>query len=345
MRKTPRRKLKSSWPRLNDEELLGLRLRDLRLRIEGTPLEDQIRRLYRELDARGILFKPHVWLSEEWFAPDGVPGFAVPFYLAHPRLVKLERKQMLQVEGGTDSECMRILRHEAGHALDTAFRLHFRHRWREIFGSFARPYPDSYRPNPNSRNHVLHLDAWYAQAHPAEDFAETFAVWLNPRSRWRRRYQGWPTLRKLQYVDRLMREIAGRPAQNRVRRKVEPLSKIKMTLREHYRRKRQHYAFEWPAFYDRDLKRIFSREPRHRSHPTAAAFLRRVRREVCEVVSQGTGVHQYAIDQVLQSMIDRCKELKLRVAHRETEAKRDVMIMLTAQTMNVVHSGYHRIAV
>src|SRR5713226_9490652 len=113
-RKTPRRKLKSSWPRLNDEELLGLRLRDLRLRIQGTPLEHRVQRLYRELDARGIHFKPHVWLSEEWFAPDGVPGFAVPFYLAHPRLVKLERKQMLQVEGGTDSECMRILRHEAG---------------------------------------------------------------------------------------------------------------------------------------------------------------------------------------------------------------------------------------
>src|SRR6266567_3408508 len=97
--------------------------------------------------------------------------------------MKLERKQMLEVEGGTDTECLRILRHEAGHALDTAFRLHFRRQWRELFGSFAQRYPDFYKPKPKSRNYVLHLRAWYAQAHPAEDFAETFAVWLQPRSR------------------------------------------------------------------------------------------------------------------------------------------------------------------
>ena len=26
----------------------------------------------------------------------------------------------------------------------------------------------------------MHLDPWYAQSHPDEDFAETFAVWLTP---------------------------------------------------------------------------------------------------------------------------------------------------------------------
>src|SRR5688572_33484676 len=97
---------------------------------------------------------------------------------------------MLEVEGGNDTECMRILRHEAGHALDTAFRLHFKRQHRELFGSFAQPYPDFYKPKPKSRKYVLHLPAWYAQAHPAEDFAETFAVWLSPRSQWRRRYRG-----------------------------------------------------------------------------------------------------------------------------------------------------------
>ena len=88
-----------------------------------------------------------MWLSSEWFSPDGIPGIAIPFYLAHPRLRKLEHRQILEVEGGTEGECMRILRHEAGHAIDTAYRLHRRKRWREIFGSFSQPYPDSYRPN------------------------------------------------------------------------------------------------------------------------------------------------------------------------------------------------------
>ena len=134
------------WYRLSDEHLLDMRICDLNLTIKGSFLEPHIRRLYSELNERSIRFKPHVWLSEEWFSPDGVPGIAIPFYLAHPRLMKLERKQMLEVEGGTDTECMRILRHEAGHALDTAYRLHFRARWRTLFGSFAQPYPDFYKP-------------------------------------------------------------------------------------------------------------------------------------------------------------------------------------------------------
>jgi hypothetical protein len=259
--------------------------------------------------------------------------------------MKLERKQMLEVEGGTDPECMRILRHEAGHALDTAFRLHFKRQWRELFGSFTIRYPDFYKPKPKSRNYVLHLPAWYAQAHPAEDFAETFAVWLTPRSRWRRRYKGWPALRKLEYIDELMGELAGTKPRNRTRTKVEPISEIKTTLREHYERKREKYDFDWPAVYDRDLLRMFSNDPRHQTRPSAASFLRSVRREVRQIVAEGTGVHQYTIDHVLENMIDRCKELKLRVATPTREARRRVMIVLTVQVMNVLHSGYHRIAV
>jgi len=259
--------------------------------------------------------------------------------------VKLERKQMLEVEGGSDTECIRILRHEAGHALDTAYRLHFRRKQRELFGSFAQPYPEFYKPRPKSRKFVSHLPAWYAQAHPAEDFAETFAVWLTPRSQWRRRYKGWPALRKLEYIDELMTELDGTKPRNRVRTKVEPLSALRITLREHYRRKRERYDFEWPSVYDRDLYRIFSDDPRHVSRSSAASFIRRVRREVRQIVAEGTGVHQYTIDHVLENMINRCKELKLRVATPSRETRRRVMIVLTVQVMNVLHSGYHRIAV
>ena len=105
---------KRSWTRLSDEQLLGLRFCDLKLKIERSPVAKRVRRLYRELDKRQIGFRPHVWLSEEWFSPDGVPGIAVPFYLAHPRLERLERRMMRNVEGGSAESAMRILRHEAG---------------------------------------------------------------------------------------------------------------------------------------------------------------------------------------------------------------------------------------
>ncbi|HEY0319889.1 MAG TPA: putative zinc-binding metallopeptidase [Pyrinomonadaceae bacterium] len=333
------------WYLMRDEELLDLRLCDLPLRIGGTNLEGRIKRLYEELNGRGIRFKPHVWLGEEWFSPDGVPGIAIPFYLAHPRLIQLERKQMFEVEGGTEVECLRILRHEAGHALDTAYRLHFKRRWRELFGSFAQPYPDSYKPRPKSRNFVLNLGAWYAQAHPAEDFAETFAVWLAPRSRWRTRYRGWPALEKLEYVDELMDEIKGQPRRNRRRDKIEPVAEVRVTLREHYRRKRQQYAIERGAFYDRDLLRIFAENSNHATHPTAASFIRSIRREVREIVAEGTGVHQYTVDHVMKNMIERSKDLKLRIAGSKRETRRALLVSLTVHVMNMLHSGYHRIAV
>src|SRR5256885_16453644 len=80
----------------------------------------------------------------------------------------------------------RILRHEAGHALDNAYRLRRRKRWRAVFGPASLPYPARYRARPGSRRYVHHLGEWYAQAHPSEDFAETFAVWLTPKSGWRK---------------------------------------------------------------------------------------------------------------------------------------------------------------
>lgn len=330
--------------RLSDEQLLDMRFCDLPLGIEGTPLERRVATLYEELEARGLSLKPHIWLSEEWFTPDDIAGFAIPFYLAHPRLSKLERKQMLEVEGGTKAECLRIMRHEAGHAIDNAFGLHRRRQYRELFGSFTRPYPDWYKPLPNSRDFVLHLPAWYAQAHPAEDFAETFAVWLRPGSGWRKRYAGWPALRKLEYVDRVMRGLVGQLPADESRDRVEELPQIERTLRDHYKNKREHYALRWPPEYDWALLRIFSAEPGQDSEPGAAEFLVRHRRSLRREVAKGTGVHQYAINQMLSHMISRCQELGLTVNLTQDHTWQKVLVTLTVQTMNGVHSGYHRIA-
>src|SRR5215469_3253100 len=155
MRRRAMKIVRLSLDRMTDRQLLELRLCDLPIRIRGTRLEDRVQKLYGEMADRSISFHPHVWLGEEWFTPDGVAGFAIPFYLAHPRLMKLERSQMLEVEGASEGECMRILRHEAGHALDNAFRLHTRRTWSDMFGSYQLTYPESYQPQPSSRDYVL----------------------------------------------------------------------------------------------------------------------------------------------------------------------------------------------
>jgi hypothetical protein len=334
------------WAHFPDDKLLDMRLCDLDLTIEGTELELRIEELYAELARRGITYRPYFWLSNEWFTPDAHTGVAIPFYLAHPRLKQLERKQMLEVEGGTPSSCMRILRHEVGHVLDNAYRLHRRRRYRELFGSWSAPYPDFYQPKPYSRSYVIHLDMWYAQAHPAEDFAETFAVWLRPGSSWRQRYKGWPALQKLQYVDDLMaNDIAGERPAVVTRRYSRPLKNLRHTLREHYREKRLHYIQEdWPDFYDSDLRRLFSDDPKYRRNPMAASFLRSIKPELRRMVSRWTGQYQYTIEQALDDIIARCQELHLRLVRSPRRTTTDAVVMLTVQTMNYLHDGHHRVA-
>ncbi|RIK81226.1 MAG: hypothetical protein DCC68_09105 [Planctomycetota bacterium] len=332
------------WAQYSTDELLKLRFCDLGLRLEDTPLWERVERLYDELEQRGIHFRPHCWLAEEWFSPDGVPGIAIPFYLAHPRLARLEKQQMLEVEGGTETWCMKILRHEAGHALDTAYRLHRRRQYRQVFGKASDPYPEFYQPKPYSRSFVLHLDLWYAQSHPAEDFAETFAVWLRPRSPWRSRYNDWPAIAKLEYVNELMQEIAGTPPAVRSLRHVEPIRDNRRTLGEHYTEKRRRYRGDAPPIYDRELRRLFSAAPENAHRPSAAAFLRRIRVKLRRVVAHWTGQYQYVINQVLSEMIDRCRELNLRLATPARQAERDALVMVTVQTMNYLHAGHHRVA-
>ena len=331
------------WPSWPDERLLDVRLCDLRLRIKGSPLEDRIRMLHRELRQRGLVFRPYFWLADDWFTPDGVPGVAIPFYVAHPRLTRLEESQMLEAEGGTPEWCMRILRHETGHAIENAYRLRRRQRRITLFGKSSMPYPKFYTPRPYSRSYVLHLEAWYAQSHPDEDFAETFAVWLTPDSQWQKRYAGWPALKKLQYVDELMQEIGPRPPLVRTRRRVEPIACNRTTLREHYAEKLRSYDVDTPDVYDRDLHRLFSDAPEHKRNLSAARFIARVQRDVRRTVARWTGVYQYTIKQVIDSIRARCRALDLRLGGSEEQARVDFTVFLAVQTMSYLHSGEHRV--
>ncbi len=325
------------WESRSDEELLDLRLSDLGLRIRGSELEPRIKQLYRELRAAGFRhFRPHFWLSDDWYTPDGVPGVAIPFYMAHPRLAKLEFAQMLEVEGGTPEWCLRILRHEAGHALDNAYLLRRRHRRQQLFGLSSKPYPEYYTPRPYSRSFVLHLEPWYAQSHPDEDFAETFAVWLTPDSPWRSRYQDWPALKKLEYVDGLHardrsataarrqpphRRPAVRPPQDAARALPRQAPALRHRLLERLR----------PRPAPSLLRRARgARQPDRRRASSAASGS-----EVRVLVARWTGEYQYTINQVIDEIDKRCRELNLRVAGEAERAKIDFTIFVAVQTMQL----------
>lgn len=324
------------WTRWSDEKLLDLRLCDLGVRLEGTWLEERFDKLQLELDARGVRIRPHFWISDEWFSPDGVTGIAVPFYLTHPRLMRLERKQILNVEGGSRTSCLKLLRHEMGHVMDHAYRLNRRRRWQRSFGLSSSRYPDYYKPNPASKRYVIHLDHWYAQAHPDEDFAETFAVWLTPKSGWRDRYKGWPALRKLEYVNELMTELSGQTPKVRNRSKVDPVSQMRKTLREYYEEKLDLYSGMTNSDYDSDLIRLF-RGTKSRNKEKASAFLRRNRVTIRRMVTQNTSEHPLAVDMVLREMISRCRELKLRIAGSERRLIVDLAIVLAARSAEYVY--------
>ena len=187
------------------QEILGKPIRDLGLKLEGSPLERFVHQLYRELDRKGLKkFRPACYLTDEWGCPSGEPIIGIPFYLADPNLARLE-KEMNDLEDSR--QIMMYLRHEAGHAINYAYALHKTPEWKQMFGPYRKPYRDAYRPIPFSRSFVRHMEGWYAQKHPDEDFAETFAVWLTPGSRWRQKYKGWPALEKLRYVDRTFRKL------------------------------------------------------------------------------------------------------------------------------------------
>lgn len=309
------------WARLTDEQLLQLRVCDLRLDLERSPLRRHVERLYEELQERGIRFRPHVWLSDDWFSPDGVPGIAVPFYLAHPRLTRLARKMTCEVEGSNANWLMRILRHEAGHAIDSAFRLRRRAHWRALFGPASRPYRDHYRVRPASRRHVQHLGDWYAQSHPTEDFAETFAVWLAPRSGWQRRYAAWPALRKLRFVQQISEELTAPRPPVRSRLRIEPLHGDQRTLREVFGSKLAQRRSRSGLLTDRLLQRIFV--PRAAAGPaprSAPALLRAHKTRLVGWISRTTGADRYTAHQILRTLIARSERLDLAVAGSQRAA-------------------------
>ena len=228
--------------RWTDTKLLSTRICDLQVSIDNTPLEASVQRLYKELLDAGLLhFKPRAYLADEWFSPEGVPAIAIPFYLAHPRLQELEKATMGRVEGGNRAWCMRLLRHEAGHCLDHAYELSKTAEWRELFGNPRKKYdPHNYEIDAESRDFVQNLEDHYAQSHPDEDFAETFAVWLNPASNWRQTYRYWPgAYKKLKYIDKVARQLSECPPKVRGGRLLGQAANLRSSLSRYYKRRQK----------------------------------------------------------------------------------------------------------
>ena len=286
-----RRRTPPFWAKWPDDKLLDLRMSELNLSIEGSSLEKRIADLYDELAARGIQFRPHFWLSDEWFTPDGVPGIAIPFYLAHPRLARLEREQMLEVEGGA-SWCMRILRHEVGHAIDNAYCCDDAAAAERCSDRRPSTTPSSIRPSRTSQLRSPHRQLVCAEPSRRGLRGNVRGV-AQPRARsGAGGAQDWPALKKLEYMDELMRQIASQPPLVD-KRTVDPLHRIRRTLRRHYRRKAEHYALDYPDFYDRDLRRLFPQPPEDARTVPASRFINRIRKDVRRTVAAWTGVYQY----------------------------------------------------
>ncbi len=333
--------LVNSWETVR-YELLNTRICDLGLQIERSPVEPFVRRLHRELAAKELKFRPEFYLTDGWGCPDEVPVIGIPFYLVDKRLQRIEEEQTGEIED--DRLLMMLLRHEAGHAINYAYRLYENADWAEIFGPFSRPYRDSFRPNPFSRQYVRHIvhhqyGRTYAQKHPDEDFSETFAVWLTPRSGWRRRYRNWPALHKIQYVDRLIRGIRSQLPECTDGELCTPVEEMDMLLAEHYGQRAERYRAAAQGYVDDKLHEVFP-EVRGRSLVAAGDLLRRRSDELLNRVSRWSGLEEEEVRTLLAKLQDRADALDLQFRRRDAAAKlMDVTALATSLAMDFAYTG------
>ena len=328
---------------ISEEDLLQAKICDLPVRLSGTWVEDCLEQLYKELQRKSMAFRPVGYLADEWLTPEQETCLGIPFYLTHPRLIELEKKFMGEAEGEGTSWCMKLLRHETGHTIYYAYRLYRRRRWQKIFGSPYVEYADTYKARPYSRNYVQHLDGHYAQYHPEEDFAETFAVWLDPHSNWRERYAGWKALEKLEYVDELMQEIKDKRIQNTSKEKFYRLATLRFTLRTYYKKKRQDLAEEFSDFHDPFLRRHFKEAKAmvRPAYPTRD-IIQKYHKTILETVSRNTGEPKHAIHRLIKGIEQRSRELDLVTSEQESEVALNLSSYITSLTKNYQYTGRYR---
>jgi hypothetical protein len=299
-----------------------------------------VQQLHDELTAKGLVFHPPCHVGDEWFVPVGIPAIFVPFFLTHDRLRRLEKAMMLEVEGESPEWFMRLMRHEAAHAYAYAYQLTRKKKWQRVFGlTSTDTTPEFYRPRPYSHSYVVHLDDWYAQSHPDEDFAETFAVWLTPGLDWRTRFKGWKALQKLEYLDELMRSLAGQPPPYQPGYRERDFNCLNIKLKTYYARKRKLYEDSYPDFYDRDLRQLFPGAPGAGPALKASRYLRSRRRELIDAVCEPTNEKKYRVNKLLTRLIERCDQLDLHLASGVEAPDLAVAAYITTLVMNYLFTG------
>jgi hypothetical protein len=317
--------------------LLNTRICDLGLKIEGSAVEKFVQQLYRELEQKRIIkFRPLCYLTDEWGCPSGEPTIGIPFYLARPDLAQIERENN---DLEDNRELKMYLRHEAGHAFNYAYRLHRTPEWKQLFGPYRRPYRENYRPVLFSKDYVRYLPGWYAQKHPDEDFAETFAVWMTPRSNWRKKYRGWGALAKLKYMDRIGRELG---SADPLRKRGTPditAADMEMTVAEFYR----HETEQIPLLdvnLDDDLAAVFPRLKAKRSIEPAQNFLARHRKTLVDQIASWTSMPRPLVRKLMESVARRSSEMALMAdRRRETQQLSDFTVFVTTLVMNHLARG------
>src|SRR6476646_11467680 len=222
----------------HEHHLLITPISNLGLTIAGTPLEPWLEEFRHELERVGIhRLKPHFYLSNEWGVPFQTISIGIPFYLARDDLTAVQAERTGHLEGASRSDLLRYLRHEMGHVVNYGYKLYEHEEWIKLFGSITQPYLEEYSPEPFSRRYVRHLPGWYAQKHPDEDWAETFAVWMTPGHDWRSEYAGCPVAyAKLSYCSRTIATLRDRNPEVTNTELDEDVGDIEYSLDQYYGR-------------------------------------------------------------------------------------------------------------
>jgi hypothetical protein len=328
-------------------EVLNKRICDFDLRIEGRPLEKLVERFGQEIRAREFTrIHPSFYLTDCWGVPEGTVAIGIPFYLADERLLRVQGLRGGMVEGESDEEILRYLRHEMGHVVNYAYRLYANEEWTQIFGPMSRPYTEEYRVLPFSTEFVRHLPGGYAQKHPDEDWAETFAVWMTPGSDWRELYgDSAGALKKLEYCQRMMEEIKDREPDVTNAQIDYDTREMQTTVQEYYE-KIELSSTTIPRSLDGDLRVIFARRgteaPNEESvrMGDAALLLRRQQDSLANSVYRWTGVDPDILRQLITYLVGRAKALSITYPLKERDAILvELSGFLSTLAMNYIYKG------